>query len=199
MNENEVTSYPLTWPQGWPRAKVREGSRFRASTVARAIELIQLEVDRLGADHLTISTNVKLKSSGLPFSSYSSPEDPGAAVYFVYKKRGTCLACDKFKTVSENLWSIGNTLNALRSIERWGSSDMLERAFTGFAGLPAPKSKRPWRDVLDAHDCREFIVHDNYRFFVKKYHPDNPETGDVEKFHEIQLAYFEFKQEKGTA
>ena len=36
----------------------------------------------------------------------------------------------------------------LRGIERWGSADMVEQAFSGFVGLPAPSKTEWWREVL---------------------------------------------------
>ncbi|HEX3747556.1 MAG TPA: J domain-containing protein [Bryobacteraceae bacterium] len=47
-----------------------------------------------------------------------------------------------------HIYAIGKTIEALRGIERWGTGDMVEQAFTGFVALPAPKS--PW-DVLGVH------------------------------------------------
>jgi hypothetical protein len=51
-----------------------------------------------------------------------------------------CFACDKWRDVYDNIYAIGKTIEALRGIERWGTGDMVEQAFTGFVALPAPKS-----------------------------------------------------------
>ena len=53
-----------------------------------------------------------------------------------------CFACDKWRDVYDNIYAIGKTIEALRGIERWGTGDMVEQAFTGFVALPSPKS--PW-------------------------------------------------------
>jgi len=46
------------------------------------------------------------------------------------------IACDAFKTVAHNMAAIVGTIQAIRKIERCGTSALLERAFKGFAALP---------------------------------------------------------------
>jgi len=47
------------------------------------------------------------------------------------------IACDQFKEVRLNMAAIVMTIKAIRQIERCGTSALLERAFRGFAALPA--------------------------------------------------------------
>lgn len=47
------------------------------------------------------------------------------------------IACDLFREVRLNIASIAFTLKAIRQIERCGSSALVDRAFKGFAELPA--------------------------------------------------------------
>lgn len=47
-----------------------------------------------------------------------------------------CFACEKWQDVYGNIYAIGKTIEALRGIERWGTGDMVEQAFTGFVALP---------------------------------------------------------------
>lgn len=47
------------------------------------------------------------------------------------------IACDLFREVRLNLAGIAYTLRAMRTIERCGTSSMLERAFKGFLALAA--------------------------------------------------------------
>jgi curved DNA-binding protein CbpA len=49
--------------------------------------------------------------------------------------------------------------------------------------------KNPY-EVLDVHErCTQDEIKTAYRNLIKKYHPDIPETGDKEKFDEVQEAY----------
>lgn len=66
------------------------------------------------------------------------------AVYFTHEKEPKCFACDCFDRVEDNLQAIRKTIEALRGIERWGSSEMLNRVFKGFAALPERPEHEPW-------------------------------------------------------
>lgn len=152
MNE---TRYPLYWPEGRPRTSSwnRETARFE-TTFARArdeiVRQIELMVGRYVSQqreaNLILSTNVPLRNDGLPLAGKKAPEDPGVAVYFKYKGRRVCFACDRWKTVEDNMQAIAKTIDALRGISRWGTGDMLEAAFKGFEALPGQVDG--WRDVL---------------------------------------------------
>ena len=79
--------------------------------------------------------------------------------------------------------AICKTIDALRGIARWGSGDMLEAAFTGFAALPAPA--QGWRDVLDvpvgsgnnADQLARARMH--YRACASANHPDRGGNSDT--------------------
>lgn len=47
------------------------------------------------------------------------------------------IACDQFREVRLNMAAIVGTIKAIRTIERNGTSTLLERAFKGFSALPA--------------------------------------------------------------
>jgi len=46
------------------------------------------------------------------------------------------IACDQFKEVRLNMAAVVGTIKAIRTIERNGTSTLLERAFKGFQALP---------------------------------------------------------------
>lgn len=133
-------AYPLQWPAGRPRTKahLRYESRFDV-TADRARQELVWEVERMGGQHMVISTNVPLRRDGYPYA-HGIPDggDPGVAVYFVRKKQQICFSCDQYHKVWENMRAIGKTIEAMRGIQRWGAEEMLDRAFTGFTALPSP-------------------------------------------------------------
>jgi hypothetical protein len=131
-------AFPLAWPLGRPRTQYPSRSRFD-TTQERAQRTLVEEVRRMGGSHLVISTNIKLRRDGLPYANRREPTDKGVAVYFDYKKRPMCFACDRWDRIGDNIYAIAKTIEALRGIERWGSGSMVEQAFTGFVALPAPK------------------------------------------------------------
>src|SRR3954464_15309435 len=128
-----TNAYPLAWPNGWPRtpAAKRQPSRFSPGALSKEAQETIWELARLGARQAVISTNVELRQDGLPYSNRRKPDDPGVAVYFMYEKRQQCIPCDRWSTVEENLRAIWKSIEALRSLERWGAKSFVDAAFTG--------------------------------------------------------------------
>lgn len=204
MAEAPIEAYPLCWPVGRKRAGYREQSRFgvplgRArDDIVRQVELL---AGRGSGPRLIVSSNLEVRRDGLPYANQRQPEDPGVAVYFIYKKQQMCFACDRWKKVEDNMQAIAKTIDALRGVARWGTGDMMEAAFTGFTALPAPgqTSGRGWREVFgwppDAK-VRRLELDGAYRTARSEAHPDRP-TGSAERFQEVQTAYEQAKQELG--
>lgn len=120
-----------------------------------------------------ISTNLEVRGDGLPYSRQRPITDHGVAVYFTRKGHQMVFACDRWDRIEHNMRAITKTIEAMRGIERWGSSDLMERAFAGFEALPAPD---PWWRVLGlAHPnpTRSEIVI-AYRKASQSAHPDRP-------------------------
>lgn len=186
MAEAPDQRYPLTWPAGWPRTPEwkRGKSPFKGQTTARAMDDLLAELGRLGARKIIVSSNLKLRQDGLPYSQQPRTNDEGIAVYFVRKGVDMVLACDKFAKREDNMRAITLTIEAIRGIERWGSSDMMERAFTGFVQL-APPVALSWRDVLDPADPEG-----SYKRLRSQHHPDR--GGNAEEFHRVQAAYDDY-------
>lgn len=163
-------SWPLHWPEGRARTPDyrREPSRFNTS-FGIAVQEVLREVARLGGRLPVISTNVPLRRDGLPLANAKRITDPGVAVYFTYRDRQMCFACDRWTKVEDNIWAIAKTINAMRGIARWGTGDMLAAAFTGFTALP-PSSK-PWRTVLGDVRTRDDAER-RYRVLALRAHPD---------------------------
>lgn len=183
-----MQAYPLKWPDGWPRKRYPEYSRFKVSFTS-ARDGILHEIKLLGGRDPIISTNIKLRIDGLPYAKFTQPDDQGVAVYFTLKKRQMVFACDRWRKIAENMQSIRKTIEALRGIERWGASDMMERAFDGFAALPAPSD---WRSILVDSDDFE-TVRSVYIQKRSRHHPDK--GGDPEEFHKITSAWDQARQE----
>lgn len=114
-----------------------------------------------------------------------SPTDTGVAVYFTYKKKPMCFACDRWETISENIRAIGQTVGALRGIERWGSGSMIEQAMQGFTALPAPE--QAWQVLGVAHDADRATIETAYRALSARWHPDKAD-GDEQRMMRINRA-----------
>lgn len=170
-------AYPLSWPVSWPRFKgFRTSSRFERKSMERAATETYAELKRLGCSdwNVVISTNVALRRDGIPYSNAGRPSDPGVAVYFKIKGKDRVLACDKWATVEENLWSIAKHIEAIRAQDRYGVGS-IDQAFAGYTALPAPgeSAAATWYQVLGvAHDAPFDVARDAYLKEAKLCHPD---------------------------
>lgn len=173
---DEGLRYPLKWPRSagerTPR-HAREGSRFKLSLGAAAEELTR-ELERMGADHIVISTSVRPrnKRGDLPAQAPSGIDDPGAAVYFVLDASPHEIGCDKWDEVEDNVRALGKTIEATRGIERWGSTKAMKQAMSGFKALPP--SGADWRSTFGLTRGNPTMddVNARYRELARGAHPD---------------------------
>ena len=183
-------SYPLYWPENRKRTPDYRRAKSRFETgFGEAVRDVVKELKRLGARNSVVSTNVPLRRDGLPLAMAKRVNDPGVAVYFRYKDKPMVFACDRWDKVEDNIWAIAKTITAMRGIERWGSGDMLDTAFSGFQSLPppGPTQARPWRKVLmvDGETTRT-VCEDAYRRLARERHPDV--GGNADQMAELNAA-----------
>lgn len=207
----EVSSFPLTWPDGWKRTapsqrtwakfskKEREYSttgsgqtsswqKTKGLTIADAVRRVLAELQRMGfdSDAAIISTNVKPRLDGLPAAASGEPGDPGVAVYWKPRNKPMrCMAIDRYTRVADNLAAIAATLDAMRAIERHGGAEILDRTFRGFTALPEHASE-PWRATLgfgDTEQVTEGALVSRFRELVQVHHPDK--GGDADKLRAV--------------
>ena|ERR1700676_876560 len=192
MNE---TRYPLSWPANWKRTPASERKTaafmYRGDTnqygtrpknrlsVWDGVNRVQDELRRLvvaSEGDIIVSTNVPTRLDGIPRSDRAEPADPGAAVYWKFKGKRQCMAIDRYDRVADNLAAIAATLEALRAIKRHGGGSILDRAFAGFAQLPAG-SRKPWREVfgITDHDhLNRDAIQTRYVALARQRHSDVP-------------------------
>lgn len=172
-------AYPLEWPAGYARTppQKRRDSQFRKYgqklTVATALDRLQRQIELLGGRLPVLSSNVELRLNGLPRSGLPEPSDPGVAVYFQLRGRSTCMPCDVFSKVADNIGAIAHHIDAVRRIERYGVASV-DQMFQGFQAIRGPGPK-PWREVLgikdDAMVTPQMIVSRQHEL-ARVHHPD---------------------------
>lgn len=176
-----IEGYPLHWPDGWPRTNRPVRSRFD-TTLAGARDGLIDEIRLLGGEQIILSTNIPLRKDGLPYASYKTPGDIGAAVYFQLDGEFQVFACDKWNRIEDNIQAIRKTIEAIRGIERWGSSEMLNRIYKGFKALPeeaGASTGNEWWNVLGVDPSAALPeIEKAYRKAAVKAHPDNPGGGN---------------------
>ena len=156
-------------------------------SVHQGTQDVLTELRRLEATNIVVSTNVEIRQDGLPYSNRRTPDDPGAAVYFILDGKEQCIPCDKWGRVGDNLRAIAKTIEALRGIERWGAKEMVNAAFRGFESLPDPGSvsigiPQYFADCVDADHARS-----RFKRLAKELHPDM--GGKAEEFTEMERQY----------
>lgn len=204
---------PLEWPPGWARTAAgdRRRSSFRVSLARARDELID-ELEKFGATHVVLSTNKPVKRNGTFFANAREPIDTGVAVTFQLRGKPHVIACDAYDQLRFNVRALGATIAAMRTIERHGASQLLERAVSGFAALPAGEDEpeaaafRAWWEVLcvpsmdgstpreiaqdPSHPLRDVLfqlVRTVYRRHVQEAHPDR--GGSSSSMAELNAAW----------
>lgn len=195
MNE-DITNSPLYWPVSQERTEPHKrrvaqfgksiGNTRRPNSIAYGSRALEHEIRLLEGCDLIISTNLKVKADGLPYSNQRQPEDSGVAAYFKWHDRDLVFACDKWTLIEDNLWAIVKHIEALRGQERWGVGS-LDQAFAGYAALPDPDT-RPWWDVLGVvQTAANDEIRSAYLNLAKIHHPDA--GGESLMFDQITKAY----------
>ncbi len=189
---DQVSEFPLCWPESKPRAARRRdpntAERTWRATLANAHQKIEIEMSRIGARGFVVSMSPRHKFGSL---------DPGVAVWWTHKPKNPggkfelrVLACDQYTTAEYNMHAIGLSLDRLRALERYGAYTM-EQAIEGARpSLPPPASmsQKPWRTVLGdvppgiSKIDALAIVNNRYRSFSRD------ANGDEAKMIDLNLA-----------
>lgn len=185
-----ASAYPLEWPAGWPRtpnAEQKSGAQFK-TTFERARRDLSAELRRLGADNVVISSWLAIRGDGMPYADQARRRipDPGVAVYFTFKGRQMVMARDAYWSVHENLRSIGIAIEHMRGLERHGGGTMMERAFEGFAALPAPDHFDPLAVLGLKPGATRAEIEAKFREMAMRHHPDA--GGDAGQFDAVKKA-----------
>ena len=201
---NIVRQFPLQWPAAWARTpahKIGARALFNRTTFDAELRALREELGHLGAEgDVIISTMQRTKAGGDVYANDRDPADKGVVVYFVRKGQRQCMPCDLWGSFALNLHAIVLSIKAIRGLERWGSSRVVDAAFAGFNALPAPgrASKRPWRSVLDLDSAARYQsaqIEARFRELAKVYHPDM--GGSIEAMSELSQARSDALRELG--
>lgn len=198
---NITRESPLRWPPERPRTppQQRRVARFyvKTSTYSSARRpahetgaALEDELDRLGADNVVITSALEYRADGLPRAKQPCHHDPGVAIYFDLAGRRTCIACDTYTAIGDNLWAIVLTIEATRGILRWGAAT-IETAFGGYAALPDPNTvgAPTWWEVLGiTRTASADEINAAYRRHVRAVHPDAGGNGDARTIATLQRA-----------
>lgn len=194
-----IEAFPLQWPAGYKRTPPgkRIFSRFEQKP-EKAQDFLRLEIQRMNAKDLIISSNVLTRSDGYIYSDQANSkiEDPGVAIYFKWNGKDISMCCDQYLKPWENLYALAKGIEALRGMERWGVSDFLERAFTGFKALPETIIGISCWQLLNLQPTKDKkLIEETYKALAWKAHPDR--GGSNKQFSQLRTAYNQALQYAG--
>jgi hypothetical protein len=169
---DDVSDFPLCWPENKPRVAQRVASSFYATTLAKSISEIERELHTYKALRFVVSMAPAYRRT---------KSDPAVAVWFEIQKRGAStrqlrvIGCDKYNLQEDNAHAVALTLKGLRAFERYGTyttEQALEGASAG--ALPPPDDYKPqWRTVFGdipsglAKDEALAVIERRYRTMAK--------------------------------
>ena len=205
------SSFPLEWPAGKTQRDGnwnRKASKFRDLGFGKCRDDLLKACGRLGCVDIVLSTMVPVRRDGLPYAGMAQPSNPGVALYFDLRgewdpktssrpTRHYSLCCDQYRKVEENMRALVHTLDAMGTIRRHGSSDLLEQAMSGFAALPEASVASDWWRVLGcSRDATFDQAKARHRELLLQHHPDR--GGSDTKMTEINLALANAEREIGA-
>lgn len=162
-------------------------------TFARCRDGLLNELRLLGARQVVLSTNYELgQRTGLPLKG-GRVDDKGVAVYFMFKGKSLCMACDRYSSPEGNIRSLTLAIAGMRALERHGGGTMMERAFAGFEALPPPAGSGPrhkwcWEilGITRPEAADDYTVRKAHRNRIAENHPD--QGGSHEAMSELNVA-----------
>lgn len=184
---------PLLWPAGWSRTDKTRASLFKDTNVTIELEKLRRELSYIALEGSVpvVSADLPAGKSGQFLPAYRKDDDQGVAIYWTAANgHPQCLAADSYDSPIDNLHALVLSLEAIRSLGRWGVSQVMERVYTAFDSLPAPGD---WRSILG--DCKtQAEVSARYRELAKTSHPDAP-GGSHDAMTRLNAAFDAAKQE----
>ena len=177
--------------------RLRQRSRFKAS-YSKTLYLLERELWHVGAKQVVLQMALQpsdIRLDGMPRVN-AKPSHPGVILSFQTKRGPLSFPCDTYDRYEDNLRAIALSLEALRSVDRYGITGNGEQ-YRGWERLPPPETHEGWT----AYQAQEFIggivavwdwssreaAERAIREAEKATHPDI-QGGDAEKFKLVQHA-----------
>lgn len=199
-----ITFRPLdlvTWPPDQKRH--RRNSQFKTG-YTKVIAQVRDELRRIGVCQAVLELDItenEIRLDGMPYAN-AKPRTPRVRLSFELEGVGPLqYPCDTFTRFDDNLRAIGLTLEAQRSMDRYGATRRSQQ-YTGWKALPGGDTLQPAMTSDDAAalivtmaggDTGEIlqdpeIFKRQYRRAVKVCHPDRWGPDFTKDFQRLQEA-----------
>lgn len=195
-----VEPLPPVWPGKATPGYARKRSPFKTIWTKTLGELAR-EVKHLRGKNVRIAVDVEprfIRNDGQLYSN-ARPSSPAVIVTFDVPDGVLSFPADQYLGWQENVTAVARTMEALRSVDRWGVQQ--GRQYAGFKALPGAGQTTT---TMTAHDAAKLLVFFAPDFDVAtiladaeqagrairaaqmKTHPDR--GGGTEGFHRVQEA-----------
>lgn len=197
---------PLSaWPGAATPASRRRSSRTFTVSAAATLQELEAEIARHSGRDAFLEVDVTERDVRQDGSLRSSarPGSPGVVLYFTHPTQGALrFAADSHQVWHHNVRAILLTLEALRSVERYGAVQDAQQ-FRGFKALPASTTtltmgRSAAIEILAAHsqiniaqDAELDLLREAYRRARARTHPDV--VGHDRHWHLVEAAARELR------
>jgi hypothetical protein len=187
----------LGWPPGFERVPSveREPNRSYDVSLSTALDELEAELERLGAEEYRLSTAAPQRQrDNRPYAN-ASPDDPGAVVRWTMDGEQYAVACDAYSRLRDNVRTIGLYVREKRKMEQrpvvTGESEFANARLPSGAErdviVAGDGSGRAPHEILGVTaDAPEEAVRGAARQLKRKHHPD--QGGDQERFKAVVAA-----------
>jgi hypothetical protein len=196
--------YEFRRVQSWPGEPTvnRRAARFD-TPIGKTFALLKRECELLRAKHVVLQGYFResdLRIDGMLRSNARTPEKPGIILSFDSPNGPMMFPCDTFLGWEDNIRAIALSLEALRSVDRYGVTRRAEQ-YRGWLSLP-PVVLEPPENVMARHSGltpTEVLrdVQAAYWAAAMKTHPDRGGSSDA--FSEVQQALWKLTRKPGEA
>jgi len=194
-------STPLRWPHHLHRTPdgERQGGRWQLEDhedLIRHQDKLFHELRLLGAQGVIVSSDLALSAGKTPLKYQPDLVDPGVAVYFSLHGRQQVVALDTYDTPAANIAACAASINAIRSLERWGGARLVDSVFEAprFNALAAAEAG--WRATLGVRGMPPWDqVCASYKRRIYETHPDR--GGDPDDATAVNAAHEAARLEYG--
>ena len=134
--------------EAWPgeRTKIRQRSRFD-SPWGKTLDLLDRELEHLNAKNIVIQADCERSEIRIDgrLRANAKLRSPGVILSFDSKHGPLSYPCDRFTDWQDNIRAIALSLEALRTVDRYGVTRRAEQ-YKGWERLPPP-NQSPVRDA----------------------------------------------------
>lgn len=182
----------LAWPVGFGKENGSGGTGAFKVDLDQAEREMARTLEALGATSAYLSSDNPLGANGRPKGMFGKYEHSAVVLHFVRQGKELTIPCDKFDSLRANVRALGLSVAAIYLMDRYGTSQLMDAALSGFAALPAggmaTPPPKPWYDVFGIPESAPAeLVEAAYKVALKRSHPDK--GGSEQEFQQVQRAW----------